>query len=235
MEEGEYADWADAPPADKPEGDKPGAGKPGGDGAKKDDGPKKPTEPPRDPSKDVLIRALNGEIPVRVWVERPEDILQVLAIGREFGLNLILEGASGAGRVVKQLCEVDATVILGPPAADMKFDPGARRFADPATAKKLEEAGIRVFLGSGPTEGGADLALMAAAAIGYGWDAGTAWKRITGEAVELLAAGKRIGSLDMGDPADFVVWSGHPLAPGSRVERVFIDGIEVYTAREGGR
>jgi imidazolonepropionase-like amidohydrolase len=34
--------------------------------------------------------------------------------------------------------------------------------------------------------------------------------------------------------ADVVIWSGHPLAAGSRVERVFIAGREVYDASASG-
>jgi imidazolonepropionase-like amidohydrolase len=42
-----------------------------------------------------------------------------------------------------------------------------------------------------------------------------------------------VGSIEPGKDADLAVWSGYPLEVSSKVDRVFIDGKEVYTRKEG--
>ena len=47
---------------------------------------------------------------------------------------------------------------------------------------------------------------------------------------------KRIGSLEVGKDDDFVLWTGDPLDPRSRVTMTFIDGRRVYDLkRDRGR
>lgn len=216
--------------ADKPGPDgKTADGKPA-EGKAAGDQPKKPTEPPRDPAKDVLIRVLDGELPIRVWVERPEDIGGVLDVVRDYNVRTILEGASGAAALLGPLKSQDVTVILRPSRSSMQFDAGSRRFETPHTAARLADAEIKVFLGSG-SDGSVDLALAAAQAVGSGWDAATAWKRLTGDAAELLGLEKQLGRLREGDSADFVVWSAHPLSGAAHVESVYLAGQEVYSAK----
>ena len=41
-------------------------------------------------------------------------------------------------------------------------------------------------------------------------------------------AADKIGSLERGKSADVVIWSGHPFAPDTVVEYVFVNGREVY-------
>jgi imidazolonepropionase-like amidohydrolase len=45
----------------------------------------------------------------------------------------------------------------------------------------------------------------------------------------------KVGSLEPGKHADFVVISGDPVDPRSVIERVYIEGREVYTKSVGGR
>ncbi len=51
-----------------------------------------------------------------------------------------------------------------------------------------------------------------------------------------LMVDKRVGSLEVGKDADFVLWTGDPLDPRSRVTMTFIDGRRVYDLkRDRGR
>ena len=200
---------------------------------KKKDGPKKPKEPPRDSQSELLLRVMDGELPLRVEVHRPQDILNVLEVAGEFNLRLIIEGASGAHLVADKLAEADVPVILGRPAASMRFDSGPRRYTVPDAAARLIEAGVDVYLGSGPHAPTRRLALLASQRVGHGFDQEAALQTITSGAARLLGIEDQLGTLARGMPADFVVWSGHPFKPGARVEKVYIEGVEVYRADSG--
>jgi len=45
---------------------------------------------------------------------------------------------------------------------------------------------------------------------------------------ETLGVDDRVGSLDAGKDADFVVWSGHPFRIRSKVLEVYIEGQSVF-------
>ena len=55
-----------------------------------------------------------------------------------------------------------------------------------------------------------------------------AMRAITIDAAKVCGVAETLGSLEKGKLADVVIWSGHPLAPDSVVERVFVGGVEVY-------
>jgi cytosine/adenosine deaminase-related metal-dependent hydrolase len=62
-----------------------------------------------------------------------------------------------------------------------------------------------------------------------GMDEVEALKLVTLNPAVQLRIDDRVGSLEAGKDADFVVWSGHPLSVYSRVERTWIDGAEYFT------
>ena len=201
---------------------------------KKRDEFKKPTPPAKDRDKELLLRVLDGEMPWRVEVHWPADILNVLDVADEFNLTLILEGASGAHLVAERIARADAAVVLGGAVAPLMFVSGPTRYGRAAAAAILAEAGVRVYLGSGPASDEAwatrHLALRAALAVGHGLDADQALNALTSGAAELLGVEKQIGRVARGMAADVVIWSAHPFDPAARVERVLIAGREVYRA-----
>ena len=62
-----------------------------------------------------------------------------------------------------------------------------------------------------------------------------AWRGLTSDAARLAGVDERVGALEPGKDADFVLWSGDPLNLASRVEAVYVDGELAYSAKtEGG-
>jgi imidazolonepropionase-like amidohydrolase len=69
--------------------------------------------------------------------------------------------------------------------------------------------------------------------VKYGLDRDTAIRALTINPARIIGVADRLGSLGPGKDGDVVVWSGDPLDVLSRVERAFMDGLEIYTAVDG--
>ncbi len=195
---------------------------------------KKPQEPPKDRNLEVLLRVLDGELRLRVEAHDPADILNVLGVAADYNLALILEGGSGAHLVATELARQHVPVVLSGPPEPLAFVGGPMRYASAEAARALKAAGVEVYFGSGTVPAGtaSRLALRTTRAAGHGFEAENLLAVVTARAARLLGVEKEIGRLAPGQLADVVLWSDHPFAPGARVERVFVGGVEVYRAGE---
>ncbi|RKX49402.1 MAG: amidohydrolase, partial [Thermotogae bacterium] len=66
-------------------------------------------------------------------------------------------------------------------------------------------------------------------ALRYGAKEDDLLKMVTINPAKILGIDDRVGSIEAGKDADLVIWSGHPFEFRSVVERVFIEGKEVYS------
>jgi imidazolonepropionase-like amidohydrolase len=188
----------------------------------------------KDLSMEALIPVIEGKMPVMIHCERQDDILTALRIADEFGLKIILDGATDAYKAADELKKRDIPVIvedlfrgLGN-IEDMGFNPRL-----PAI---LAEAGIKVAFRSQdgswavPTAGsnGGDLLETAAFAVKNGMAVDDALKAVTIHAARIIGLEERIGSLEKGKDADMVILRGHPFRIKSVPEAVFIEGRIVF-------
>lgn len=190
--------------------------------------PKKPARPPRRPTADVILRAIDREMPVRILAYRSEDILNALELAEEFSFELVLEGASEAHLVADQIAEAEVPVVLGRmDHSGVRRNDLFRRIAWNQGAT-LSEAGVSWTIGSGTIAGRARFlaqnAQLAAAHNGIA----DPLKLVTADAADMLKVDRHIGRLRPGMLADFVVWSGDPLDPATEVLRVYVGGVLVY-------
>ncbi len=183
----------------------------------------------------ALVPVIEGRVPLLVHVERAADILQVLALRREFAsLKLVLVGATEGWRVAAQIAAAGVPVIASPlndlPA---QFEQLA---ATQSNSGRMKAAGVQVSIGMiddddarqaqlSPQLAGNLVALTRVpGATGLDW--GSAFAAITSKPAEAVGMGGEIGSLRAGRRADVVLWSGDPLELSSLVDRVWIDGVE---------
>jgi imidazolonepropionase-like amidohydrolase len=112
--------------------------------------------------------------------------------------------------------------------------PGAEEDGPPAEAVPgaLAAASVPVAIATGADGPLAvrHLPLAAALAAGNGLDREAALRAVTLGAAEAAGFAKRVGSLEPGKDADLLVLDGDPLAAGTRVVAVWIDGVEVPLA-----
>lgn len=230
------------PPGGGPPGGGQRGGQPGGQSGGGQSGQtgneelKKPQKPRRDAGAEMILKAIDREIPVRIYATRQEDILNAIQLADEFNLRLIIEGGTEVDRVSDAIDRAGASVV---------FDRAAvRGVTADATDDRLRRAvahaaheGLSWFIGSGRDSGAAGRFLLPQAQ-----DAANAAGNVdavvlvTGKAAELLGLADRTGRLAPGRDADLVLWSGDPLDPGAKVELVYINGAIAWrrpVAQEG--
>lgn len=167
--------------------------------------PKYPKAPDRDPVKETLLKVLDGTLPLRVTVRRPDEIRAALAAAREKKVpTLVIDDALGAGAVASELADAAVPVVLtglfpvALPESYEKLQP----FDAPKT---LQDKGVPFAIASGSGRRARALPLMAAAAVGHGLSPDAALRAITLTPAEILGVQKDVGSLQAGKLADLVV------------------------------
>ena len=171
---------------------------------------------------EALVPVVEGRMPLLVSVNRASDIREVLALGRELGLRLILEGAAEGWRLAPEIARARVPVVLTPvenlPASFESLG------ATLENARRLHAAGVTIaFQGNGNTRE-RELRYNAgnAVATGLPWEAGLA--AITINPARIFGLSGAIGSIEPGKEADLVIWDGDPLDTLGRPTAIFIRG-----------
>ncbi len=191
-------------------------------------------------SMEALLPVLKREMPVMFHCERQDDILAAIRIAEEFNLRMILVGATDAYKVVEEIKKRDIPVVLERVYRRSQW-PDDIDFS-PKNPSILASSGIRVAfkpeeggLWSRPSVvwGGGDLLEIAALAVKHGMVEEAALRAVTLDAAEIIGMNDKVGSLEPGKDADFLILNGHPLRVRSLPQAVFIDGKLVYQKEEG--
>jgi imidazolonepropionase-like amidohydrolase len=158
---------------------------------------------------------------------RHDDVVTVLRLADEFGFRVVLHHVSDAAKVADLLAarQVPSSVIL-------VDSPGGKLEARDlllGNAAALERAGAPVALHTDDWITDSRLFLrMAGLAVRAGMSREGALRAVTLSGAEMLDLADRVGSLEAGKDADFVVLSGDPLSVWTRVEQTWVEGAEVF-------
>jgi imidazolonepropionase-like amidohydrolase len=171
---------------------------------------------------EALAPVARGELPLAVTVNRASDILNVLRLGRELNLKLILQGAAEGWMVAREIAQARVPVIINPLTNLPSFDALGISFEN---AARLNAAGVTVVLASFDSHNSRNLKQIAGNAVSYGMPHDAALRAVTLTPAQLWGIADRYGSIEPGKDADIVVWSGDPFELTTAVERVFIRGV----------
>jgi imidazolonepropionase-like amidohydrolase len=187
--------------------------------------PAKPFE--RDLKLEQMAMVLRGEIPMHIHAHRADDILTALRIRDEFGFRMVLHHATEAFKLPDELVRRGIPAVLGPVlTARYKVELRERSLR---SAGLLVNAGVKVALTTDhwvvPIQ---HLIVGLILSVREGLPREEALKLVTINPAEILGVADRVGSITVGKDADLAVWSGDPLDLLQSVERVYIEGEEVY-------
>ena len=176
-----------------------------------------------------FIEVLRGEMPLRLHCHRADDIMTAIRIAKEFNVKLHLEHCTEGHMIIDAVKASGFHATLGPyMLTPSKYE---TRNSTPEIAKIFEEHDIPfAIMTDHPFVPVQYLRYCATEAMRYGLDEETALKSITINAAKLVELDHRIGSLEQGKDADFVVWS-HPIfTTEARVLQTYVNGKKYFEA-----
>lgn len=183
--------------------------------------------PDRDLGMEALIEVMEGERRVHFHTHRADDILTALRLSNEFGFTVVLHHVSEGWKVA------DEIAAEGVPASIIVLDsPGGKLEADELhyrTGRALEEAGAEVAYHTDDYVTDSRLFLRSGAfGIRAGMSRQAALEAMTLAGAKMMGLENRLGSLEEGKDADFVVLSGDPFSIYTDVLETWVEGEKVF-------
>ncbi|MHA2620260.1 MAG: amidohydrolase family protein [bacterium JZ-2024 1] len=196
---------------------------------------KKRTIPPRtDLELEALVEILEGKRKVHAHSYRQDEILMLMRVAEDFGFRIgtfqhILEGF----KVADLLASHGAMASTFSDWWSYKIEVYD---AIPYNGALMHFSGVVVSFNSDSAELARRLNTESAKAVKYGGvPPEEALKFVTIHPARQLGIADRVGSLEIGKDADFVVWSGNPLSVYSVCEQTWIDGRKYFDREEDAR
>ena len=184
-----------------------------------------PEPPERDLGLEIMVEALNGEIPVIASASRKDDILTAISISEEFGFRLILLYGTDAYKVADILEKKNIPVLVGPITTQPSKMENLGAIYENAAI--LDRAGVRIAIITSGSHDVRDLRFQAGIAAQYGLSISSALKAITIYPAQILEVDNDIGSIEPGKLANIAIFDGDPLQPLTKVTDVIIEGRAV--------
>jgi len=175
----------------------------------------------------ALLELAGRPSPFVFDVDRAADIRQAVAFARREKLRAVIAGGAEAWRVAGELAAAGIPVILDPlDNLPSSFD---KVGATLENAARLHQAGVTIGFSFRDPQAHNVRKLRQAAgnAVAHGLPQDAALAALTRNPAAIFGVADRVGMLEVGRPADLVLWSGDPLEVTTLAERVFVGGHAV--------
>ncbi|MCY3412755.1 MAG: amidohydrolase [Candidatus Heimdallarchaeota archaeon] len=183
--------------------------------------------PKKDLGKEILLEMIDKKQPGRIHAHRADDIITAIRLAEEFGFNYSIEHATEAIKVKDIIVEKQVPIIVGPLLTS--------RSKRELVSRTMETPGIMAKAGAFmaltqdapviPIQGLRDSLIQA---IREGLPEENALMYITINPAKMIGLQDKIGSLEKGKDADFLIFNGDPLDARKFVMKTYIDGNLVF-------
>jgi imidazolonepropionase-like amidohydrolase len=183
--------------------------------------------PPRDLRMEELVEVLDGKRTVQFHTHRHDDIMTVIRLSQEFHFKVVLHHVSDGWMVADEIAKAKVPVSL------IVIDsPGGKEEAKDSalfTAARLEAAGVLFgFHTDDPITDSRLFLREAGLGVRAGLSRSTALYAMTMANAKILDLDSRVGSLERGKDADFIILSGDPLSVYTHVLETWVEGKKVF-------
>jgi len=166
----------------------------------------------------VWAEAEAGRLPLMMHAGPRHEVARAIAFATQHGLQGSLIGAAWADDVLESLRASGLSVVVGP------FRTGTSpRTLD--TVVSLAEAGIPFAFAAEDSRVPTDpVRFSVALCVRRGLDESAARKALFGGAALIAGVADRVGTLERGKDADFILWDGDPLDLTSSPRAIYVKG-----------
>ncbi|QOR36616.1 amidohydrolase [Clostridium sp. 'deep sea'] len=178
-------------------------------------------------SYEAMIPVMKRELPLIIHCHRADDIVTAVRVCKEFNLRYVLEHVTEGYLIVDFFVDNDIDCAVGPTMHyGSKVENKERDFRTPIL---FAREGVKFcFTTDHSVVSGRHLRTTAGIAVSRGMSEDLALKAITINSARHIGLQDQVGSLEVGKDADFVVWSGHPLAFTTFADLTVVEGKVVY-------
>lgn len=176
---------------------------------------------------DAMLPAMRGEMPVMFRAASEWQIRTLLVFLDEFPeLNPVIVGGDQAFKVAEELALREIPVVITSAHSPTRDRDESINSAF-RNAAILDAAGVKIAFGTNGSGDVRKLPYHAAHSVAFGLPVETALRAVTLNTAEILGLGHLMGSLDAGKRADIIVTDGDPLQLLTKIEHMFVGGVEV--------
>lgn len=183
--------------------------------------------PERSLAMEALLEVLDGKRIVQHHTHRHDDVITVLRLQQEFGFRVVLHHVSEAAKVADEIAAAgvaSSLIMIDAPGGKLE----AAEF-DARNAAELERRGALVAIHTDDWITDSRLFLRdGALAIRAGMSEAGALAALTLNGAKMLDLQDRVGSLEAGKDADFVILSGAPFSVWTQVLETWSGGEKVF-------
>jgi imidazolonepropionase-like amidohydrolase len=177
--------------------------------------------PPRDLAMEALVEALDGKRVVHFHTHRHDDIMTALRLKKEFGFRIVLQHVS---EEIAKAGVPSSIIMIDSPGGkletmDISYTNGAA----------LEKAGALVgYHTDDYVTDSRHFLRSAGLGVRAGMSRDKALYAMTMAGAIMLDLQDRVGSLEAGKDADFIILSGDPLSIYTNIEQTWVEGKKVF-------
>ena len=178
----------------------------------------------------ALVDIMNGDILVMSHAYRQDEMLTLMRLAEELGFKVhAFHHGVEAYKIAPEIAAHGAGAVVWSDWGAFKLEAYDNTTYN---ARLLTDAGVLTSLHSDDSQISSRMNWEAAKMLKTGISEEQALALVTSSTAKILGIDKRVGSLEPGKDADFVIWSESPLSTKAHAEQTWIDGRRYFDIEE---